>query len=81
MRRVVGKGRRDPKVNRQVLLARSTTGGASARDSAFRDEIIKRDARCIFTDHPASFCQAAHIVPHAKGDEVHPYPASRLNKT
>ena len=41
------------------------------RSSQFRDVIILRDKACIVTrDSHAKVLEAAHIVPHSKGDEV-----------
>ena len=30
----------------------------------FREEIIKRDKKCLLSNAPPEMCQAAHIIPH-----------------
>lgn len=36
----------------------------------FRRDIINRDTSCVMTGETAGNCQACHIIPHSKGDEV-----------
>lgn len=47
----------------------SSTGTSSRRD-AFRHDVEMRDTRCVVTRAPPLFCDAAHILPHGKGDRV-----------
>lgn len=36
----------------------------------FRDKIIERDGTCVFTNEMADLCDACHILPHSKGNNV-----------
>ena len=54
-------------------LAGSRTGtseGSSSRRGAFCSDVEGRDATCVVTREPPRVCQAAHLLPHSKGDEV-----------
>lgn len=37
----------------------------------FRNELLERDGTCVISGEPPCYCQAAHLLPHAKGDKVH----------
>ena len=37
----------------------------------FRDNVVRRDGRaCVVTKVDEGICDAAHLIPHSKGDEV-----------
>jgi hypothetical protein len=37
----------------------------------FREDVIHRDGLfCVITQHPAEHCDATHLIPRSKGDEV-----------
>jgi len=57
----------DPRLadQRTVTSSRTSTG----RDN-FRGDVGRRDGRCVLTGYPAYLCQAAHFLPHSKGDTV-----------
>lgn len=42
----------------------------SYRQADFRQNIINRDRVCVMTSQPVHSCQACHIIPHSRGDEV-----------
>lgn len=56
----------DPKI------ARTTeTSTTSSRRVNFNDEVADRDVkRCVLSKIPVSGCDAVHLLPHIKGDEV-----------
>ncbi|KAF7333904.1 hypothetical protein MSAN_02403200 [Mycena sanguinolenta] len=60
-------------VDLDVIKARSAVSvsdsSVHARERAFKNSLLQRDASCIFTDKPPMFCQGAHIIPFHKGDE------------
>ncbi|KAF7371615.1 hypothetical protein MVEN_00017000 [Mycena venus] len=60
-------------VDLDVIKARSHISASDssirARDAAFKDSLLQRDASCIFTSKPPLFCEGAHIIPFHKGDE------------
>ncbi|KAI0686105.1 hypothetical protein BC835DRAFT_1380643 [Cytidiella melzeri] len=51
------------------LLRAHASGVTSYRDSNFRKEVIKRDCSCVVTKEAFQLCDAAHVVPFAKGDK------------
>ncbi|SRR5258708_7946533 len=56
----------DPKLaDRTVTSSRTST-----RRDDFREDVEGRDGSCVVTGDPASVCQAAHLLPHSKGDTV-----------
>jgi len=57
----------DPRLadTRTLTSSRTSTG----RDN-FRGDVGRRDGRCVLTGYPAYLCQAAHFLPHSKGDTV-----------
>jgi hypothetical protein len=58
-------------VDYNVLNDPITSSAQTQRRSDFRDDVIKRDGeRCIFTREEAEDCDASHIIPKSKGDEV-----------
>ena len=49
----------------------TTTDGTLVRRKTFRDEVIERDGHaCVVTQEGEDVCDAAHLIPHSKGDEV-----------
>ncbi|KAI0287669.1 hypothetical protein BC826DRAFT_1042991 [Russula brevipes] len=57
-------------VDNQGLNDRITSSVLSDRCSLFRSAVALRDGnRCVITRWAASHCDAAHIIPHSKGDE------------
>jgi hypothetical protein len=41
------------------------------RDDDFRKDVIRRDGpACVITRREQAHCDAAHLIPHSKGDEV-----------
>jgi len=50
----------------------SYASGRTSRRADFRQDIINRDGTCVMTGTPPENCQACHIVPHSKGDQVCP---------
>ena len=49
----------------------SDASSLSSRRQNFRDNIIGRDGCCVVTgDQDLMVCDACHIIPHAKGDDV-----------
>ena len=58
-------------VDYEGLNDRITTTEGAPRSGDFRDEIIKRDGpTCVITQVEKDDCDAAHLIPHSKGDEV-----------
>ncbi|EIM89442.1 uncharacterized protein STEHIDRAFT_108180 [Stereum hirsutum FP-91666 SS1] len=56
----------DPK----LTDARTSDKSATPRTGAFRDELLARDGHCLLNDtKPVNECDAAHLLPHAKGDD------------
>jgi len=70
-------------VNPEVFSSASTHPSESQISSqtpgaSFRAELMRRDADDIFAKEPGNEydlrrVQAAHIIPHAKGNEVRPF--------
>jgi hypothetical protein len=48
-------------------MSRMTT-----RREVFRTNVIERDGTCVITGDIALNCNACHILPHAKGNDVRP---------
>jgi len=52
------------------LIDHITSSSLTQRRSTFRNDVSLRDAGCcVITQNYASLCDAAHIIPHCKGDE------------
>jgi hypothetical protein len=57
----------DPK----LVGARTVTSSrTSTRRDDFHDEVENRDEVCVVTGGPGFPCDAAHLLPHSKGDKV-----------
>jgi hypothetical protein len=54
-----------------VLNDRVTSSTQTQSREEFHDNVIERDGPfCIITREAARFCDASHIIPRSKGDEV-----------
>jgi hypothetical protein len=54
-----------------VLIDRITSSAQTQHRHDFREDVIERDGQfCIITQHPAEDCDASHIIPKSKGNEV-----------
>ena len=50
---------------------RTSDASTMSTDRAnFRQRVIDRDGTCLMTGTGARYCQACHIIPHAKGHQV-----------
>ena len=50
---------------------RLTSTAQTPRRAHFRDDVIKRDGpACVITQAEEGHSDAAHLIPHSKGDEV-----------
>jgi len=47
-----------------------TSSRKSTRRDYFRRDVMDRDGCCVVTGLPHDACQAAHLLPHSKGDTV-----------
>ena len=47
-----------------------TSSRTSTRRDNFRGDVEDRGGRCVVTGVPPSVCNAAHLLPHSKGDTV-----------
>jgi len=58
-------------VDSEVLNEQMTSTSLTDHSYKFREDIIQRDGSfCIITDEDATHCDAAHLIPRCKGDEV-----------
>lgn len=58
-------------IDYNILNDRFTSSTQTQRRHNFRNDVIERDGQlCIFTQDPAEDCDASHIIPKSKGDEV-----------
>ena len=58
-------------VDYEGLNDRITTTEGTARRSDFRNNVIRRDGHaCVITKEGEKDCDAAHLIPHSKGDAV-----------
>lgn len=57
----------DPNLANTRIVTSSRT---SVRRDKFRDDVEQRDGRCVVTGGPSYLCDAAHLLPHSKGDTV-----------
>ncbi|KAF7371518.1 ER-Golgi vesicle protein transport Sft2 [Mycena venus] len=76
----------DPDVIKACSHISASDSSIRARDAAFKDSLVQRDASCVFTSKPPLFCEGAHIIPFHKGDEwfdliVKNRPAADKNKS
>ena len=58
-------------VDYEALNDRITTTEGTARRRDFRDYVVRRDGpACVVTQVEEDDCDAAHLIPHSKSDEV-----------
>jgi hypothetical protein len=57
-------------VDIEGLNDRVTPSVMTQRRKEFRAQIVQRDGSCVITGHRAMVCDAAHLIPKVKGDEV-----------
>jgi hypothetical protein len=58
-------------VDHEGLNEQLTSTSLTPHRYDFRQGIIRRDGSfCVITQDPASYCDAAHLIPRCKGDEV-----------
>jgi hypothetical protein len=57
----------DPNLAKTRMVTSSAT---NTRRDEFRDDVERRDRRCLFTGLAPRYCHAAHIIAYSKGDEV-----------
>ena len=58
-------------VDHQGLNEQLTSSAQTARRGSFRNDVIRRDGpACVVTKAEKADCDAAHLIPHSKGDEV-----------
>jgi hypothetical protein len=58
-------------IDYQGLNDRLTSTERTARSNNFRDDVIQRDGHaCVVTQKAEDLCDAAHLIPRCKGDEV-----------
>jgi hypothetical protein len=58
-------------VDHEGLNDRITTTEGTIRRRNFRDDVVQRDGpACVVTEEGEYECEAAHLIPHSKGDEV-----------
>jgi hypothetical protein len=58
-------------VDHESLNDRITTTEGTIRRGNFRDDVVRRDGcACVVTEEGEYDCEAAHLIPQSKGDEV-----------
>lgn len=57
----------DPSITKTRVV---TSTGVSTRRTTFCEDVELRDLSCVVTGASAEACDAAHILPHVKGDQV-----------
>ena len=58
-------------VDYEGLNDRITTTEGTTRRRYFRDDVVQRDGpACVVTEVGEAHCDAAHLIPHSKGDGV-----------
>ena len=59
----------DPELSKTRI---GTSSSQTSRQENFRDDIISRDGSCVLTGGNALDCDATHLLPHSKGNDVCP---------
>lgn len=54
-------------------LDEESTSTSPTNGHNFREKVIQRDGSCVITKKPAEYCDVAHLIPRAKGNEVNTY--------
>jgi hypothetical protein len=62
-------------IDHNGLNERVTSTAKTPHATDFRKRIVNRDRSCIVTGETADVCDAAHLIPHSKGDTVGSLPA------
>jgi hypothetical protein len=62
-------------IDHNGLNERVTSTAKTPHATDFRKRIVNRDRSCIVTGETADVCDAAHLIPHSKGDAVGSLPA------
>ena len=58
-------------VDYEALNDRITTTEGTPRRADFRNDVVRRDGpACVVTGREKEHCDATHLIPHRKGDEV-----------
>jgi hypothetical protein len=58
-------------IDHQGLNDRLTSTAQTPRSNNFREDVIRRDGHaCVVTEEEEDLCDAAHLIPRSKGDEV-----------
>ena len=57
-------------IDPDIMHARVHSGNSATRRVDFRDDVEARDRVCVLTREEAHDCEAAHLLPHSKGDDV-----------
>ncbi len=57
----------DPKLADKMTV---TSSQMSTHRDDFWEDVEDRDGSCVATGAPRDFCDAAHLLPHSKGDTV-----------
>ena len=58
-------------VDYEGLSDRITTTEGTSRRGDLRDDVVRRDGpECVVSKMGEGVCDAAHLIPHSKGDEV-----------
>jgi hypothetical protein len=61
-------------VDPEVLKTRTNTPTVDTavrnRAASFKQLLVNRDAKCVFTGWADDLCEGTHIIPFHKGDEV-----------
>ena len=57
-------------IDPEALVDRITSTANTMRRENFRRGIVARDGHCLVTGELAEICQATHLIPFRKGDEV-----------
>ena len=57
-------------VDSKGLNERVTSSASAQHSGEFRGQILQRDGSCVITGEEAELCDAAHLIPSVKGDEV-----------
>ena len=61
-------------VDYEGLNDRVTTSDGTSRRRDLREDVIRRDGlACVVTHEEEGICDAVHLIPHSKGDDVRFY--------
>ena len=57
-------------VDYSAINERVTNSEQTNHCTNFRRDVVQRDGRCMATQCGAHYCDAAHLIPYGKGDDV-----------